>query len=157
MAARLSALRTCSILILGRFLVLIFVRGWVDSRAIARMEGLGQLKYTMTSLGIEPSTFLLIELCFNQLSAVAYYFGRTSERRPTWSTLVSCGPPVFISFAACHSILPLYNTAATAFLLLYQAGNTADKSLQKCVIYYSSIDFIWHLIINLASVELVWL
>jgi hypothetical protein len=38
MAVRLSALRA------GKFLVLISVTGWVDPRAIVRLEGLGQLK-----------------------------------------------------------------------------------------------------------------
>jgi hypothetical protein len=67
MAVRLLALRAGRPLPPGRFLVLISVRGWVDSRAIVWLEGLGQLKNPMTLSVFEPATFRLVAECLNQL------------------------------------------------------------------------------------------
>jgi hypothetical protein len=51
MSVRLSVLRAGLLYPLGRFLVLISVRGWVDPRAIVWLEGLGQLKKKIHLIG----------------------------------------------------------------------------------------------------------
>jgi hypothetical protein len=67
MAVNLLALRAGRLLSPGRLLVLISLRDWVRPRATVELEGLGQTKNPMTSLGIEPATFQLATCCLNQL------------------------------------------------------------------------------------------
>jgi hypothetical protein len=66
MSVRLSALRAGRPLPPGIFLVLISVRGWVDSRAIVRLQGLGKLKIS-SSTGFDPATIRLVAQCLHQL------------------------------------------------------------------------------------------
>jgi hypothetical protein len=60
MALKLLALSACRSLPLGRSLMLFYIRGSVDPRAIVRLEILVQLKNPMTSSGIEPAAFRLV-------------------------------------------------------------------------------------------------
>jgi hypothetical protein len=68
MTVRLSALRAGRPLAPARFLVLISVRGWVNPRAIVRLEGLDQLKSLVTS------SRNMVHMCWKYGFGSVYYF-----------------------------------------------------------------------------------
>jgi hypothetical protein len=87
-AVRLLAFRVGRLSTQERFSVLISVRGWVDPRAIVRLEGLGKLKNPVTSSGTEPATSRLVAQCLNQLYyRVPPYFLKTNCTLPQSSSL----------------------------------------------------------------------
>jgi hypothetical protein len=61
MAVSLSALRAVSAPAPVRFLALFSIIGLFKSRPIVQLEELGTLQKSLTSLGIEPATFLIVE------------------------------------------------------------------------------------------------
>jgi hypothetical protein len=60
MAVRLSDLCAGRALSTRKISVLISVRGWVKPRAIVRLEGLSEVKNTVSLLGIEPASFWFV-------------------------------------------------------------------------------------------------
>jgi hypothetical protein len=68
MAVRLLALGAGRSLLPRRFLILVSFRGCVNPRAVVRLERLGKFKKkSMTSSGIESTTFLLMPQYLKQL------------------------------------------------------------------------------------------
>jgi len=78
MMVRLSALHTKPFNHQEIFLLLISIRGWVDSMFIVRSEGLCQWKISMTPSGIDPGTFQFVTQhlnhCATAVSVIVYVY-----------------------------------------------------------------------------------
>jgi hypothetical protein len=141
MAVRLSALHASRHLPPGRFLVLISVRGWVDPRAILRLEGLGHWKLWILSpsfSSVVPKTpflelVLVGELCllyvlisFKWESVLLTYF-QFAEK-----CVINCVGDIFFlfnvdfhlnSFSSVHfSLLHIVQTSSGAHPASYPTG-----------------------------------
>jgi len=71
----MSALSTGRLYPQEVFMVLISVRGWVDSRTIVRPEGLCQWTFSVTPAEIEPATSCLIMQCPHTILSDIYKSG----------------------------------------------------------------------------------
>jgi hypothetical protein len=134
---RLSAPRTGRLYPQEMFLVLFFIRGWIDPRAMVRSEGNMSLKNTVTPPGIDPGTVRLVAQRPNHYATPGHNFDiyRTQifgQSRP-------------ISATACsNSHMPLHAADTVLHLLTFWnvqkcLRSTTTHGMSVCLSVYLSV------------------
>jgi hypothetical protein len=104
MAMRLLALRAGRPLHTERFLVLIYVRSWVNPRVIMQLEGWGKLNNPMTSSRYDPAIFRLVTWDFNHHFYIIILDKYMLNSLFPWECtyyMIICISPEFIIFYVC--------------------------------------------------------
>ena len=132
MVVRLSALRTGRFLPRKILLELISVRGWVDSSAIVRSEGLCQWKIPMTPSGIEPATFRFVAQHLNHCATAVPILYSAQTLSKDGNALVRWG----ISKAYPYFIRIHYRDRHIRLSFFFSYSPLLLYSSIRCAVYY---------------------
>jgi hypothetical protein len=120
MAVRLSALRAGRFLPPRRFLVLISVRGWVDPRAIVRLEGLKKSTLSGTWTG---DLQILIILYYLPLASISSLPAPVNHSLHLTGITIWTFPLLFYLPVISHSYVMNFNYVLQSILLILLTTN----------------------------------